>query len=347
MLWLRLTGLLALGGGVGLFLWGDSARSDLPDRPLFVCVDMTSDADSQELARQLEGAGWGNLLELACGGPAMSSFDARRGVVLPVGQVHHRVRAELGGFGEFVGETEIEEAKQQVARVRDWLSEPSLPVSDASGTARPSVRFADLLYLSGHGVAEGEVRSSVNLPVSPPGSGWQPLTGVIFDVDDLRRRRYWANGRTRWVILAACSILDSEGLDPWIGTLEQASGLRGVLGYAGPAPAAELAAEVNERFVEACLEGRSMVEAWALAHESHPRYRSSWRAVLREDATDDSLLDWAMSGELPVGEDNVVTLHVLAGEGTPLRLAQRSLRSPHRGTAAEPVRKHRPSRVDE
>jgi hypothetical protein len=145
---------------------------------------------------------------------------------------------------------------------------------------------ADLIYLSSHGLYSGRLLGETTLHSFSSSHYMFDLAVALAAGTPFTA--------PKWVIIAACSILDESNWNSW-RTLMSDPGdpVRGILGYRATSPGAEDAARLNISFINKLASGMTMLEAWRKANEAFGSGTSrNWSAVCNVDAVGDTLTDW-------------------------------------------------------
>jgi hypothetical protein len=101
----------------------------------------------------------------------------------------------------------------------------------------------------------------------------------------------------KWIILGQCSTVNHATWLLWAKVFARSTpAVRGILAYGEAAPDAEQSRKLTLYFFKLLREGRSFLEAWALANVDN-----RWSAVVHTDAVRDTLIDKRSFAELSRG----------------------------------------------
>jgi hypothetical protein len=144
---------------------------------------------------------------------------------------------------------------------------------DDCNPALPSVLAADLFYVSSHGFQDGTMMGEDGK------AAWWSL-GVCWT------QRTFFKG-PRWIVLAQCSTLNPSMWPFWAYLMRNSDPpIRMILGYEDFSPAATVSATIAKTFVQATLEGKSMLQAWLNPPSGSNPNRA---AIVHPRAVNDSL----------------------------------------------------------
>ena len=174
--------------------------------------------------------------------------------------------------------------------VQDFIVVPQCDV--ATSSLGSGARFADLVYVSSHGVRTGDMFGAAS--------------DLINEVDPFfilakAAAETAASGigfvGVRWLILSNCNTLVGETHNDWLILMDSSPQFRGILGYQGPSVAADKSSAADVRFVGHVKAGQSLRAAWRQANVDSGM-TSQWVVICRDPAKNDTISQWN-SGTLP------------------------------------------------
>ncbi|MDX2087893.1 MAG: hypothetical protein SFX73_08585 [Kofleriaceae bacterium] len=280
-----------------------------------MAIDGTHELDSVVFGRELEKAGWKNLLRgtIARRPPAPGA----RVVVDPL----HPFMPIFDTDGEKTGAPVVVVCPSGLSGSEDhphWSRYPgdvSLPngrvLKGAKAAAELSARYAgtlllrpaiqhskalgyhladpaaagssapvaaDLLYVSSHGWLGGFMGGNwPELAVSPGGDRVPFATSYYFVIGRAARDGLGFSG-PRWIVLAQCSTLNSATWPLWAAVLQNSSPhVRGILAYEESAPGSSGAATLARSFVSKLRAGMPLLKAWIAVNKAAPAGRRRGR----------------------------------------------------------------------
>lgn len=308
-----------LGGGAGYNgtwikdqrILGNESLARISEGALnFAAIDLTSDMDARDLVGRFRGYGWNNLIDKVPNlkDDAHPDMSLQSGIVSPYGKLR-----DISAH-QSICDLPSSVAIKNIATAREWLPTAGVRLSadktrgqllGGTETTDGEVSFANFLFVSSHGYPSGKIK------YTPSFTDFSWFDGTILDVHDLGLGKRWRNGQTRWLMLALCNVLREEHWEDWAKALRDDSGLRGVLGYFRAAPGPAGTRIINDRFFEASRQGKSILDAWKYANYevSNKEGVLTWCALVREDATTDSLDAWTRDKKLPDGRPGARVLY--------------------------------------
>jgi hypothetical protein len=303
-------------------------RAAAAHRPLrYLAIDGTHEQDSVAFGRELEKAGWKNLLagalrELPPVGREPPRLEDPAHPYLPVYRsdgetagppVEVVCPSGLDGVGQdsvwsgYRGTyrtrtgrqvTDIlAAAEQSAAFAGELFLRPAIqysPTLRRYHLADPSVagsrppEAADLLYVSSHGWLGGFFRGNdVEVPI---GGASIHAVSAYFTVGRAAGQGLGLSG-PRWLVLAQCSTLNSATWTLWAKILAKSTPhVRGILAYEESAPGHVPSSALARKFVDGLRAGGSFLQTWIAVNDS---YRRKWAAIVHEKARSDRLRDFS------------------------------------------------------
>lgn len=176
--------------------------------------------------------------------------------------------------------------------VRNFIVTPCCDV--ATSSLGSGTRFADLVYVSSHGVRTGDMfgQSTNHNPEVDPGG---------FFILALAAAKAAASGAgfagVKWLVLSNCNTMVPGTHNDWLTLMKASPGFRGILGYQGPSVAADKSSAADVRFVTYVKAGQSLRAAWRQANIDSGM-TSQWVVICRDPARNDTISRWN-SGKLP------------------------------------------------
>jgi hypothetical protein len=138
---------------------------------------------------------------------------------------------------------------------------------------------ADLVYLSSHGLHNGEMFGDAGLLVS-----WL----FQLTVTASQGGQFAGPG---WLVLSNCGTLDTPTHEDWTKVMSGPTPLRGIVGFREVCPLEGGSAEFAAVFINRLALGASMLNAWKSAVTSKVS-ATAWIVLCHDDAKDDTIADW-------------------------------------------------------
>lgn len=195
--------------------------------------------------------------------------------------------------------------------IRGFILSPSCdPAASSLGSGS---RFADLVYVSSHGVRTGDMFGTAS--------------DTIDEVDPFFiLAKAAASGTSfvgvKWLVLSNCNTLVGETHNDWLTLMTASPGFRGILGYQGPSVPADASSAADVLFVKHLTNGASMRAAWRQANVDSGM-RDRWVVFCRDPAKDDTISQWN-SGTLPPVPAGSVISSFDEGHQAGVRVVRRS-----------------------
>lgn len=291
----------------------------------YVTIDGTRAIDSLAIGELWTGFGWQNLLD----GLRKGTSDPQRRVdtahphlpirhvaekqILPGGRAGSTFRDTvlmpegIDGNGVDPGNWPSATAVGNSLQINDantfvqgFILSPSCDV--ATSKLGSGTRFADLVYVSSHGVRTGDMFGTAS--------------DTIDEVDPFfilakAAAQAAASGAgfagVKWLILSNCNTLVSETHNDWLMLMAASPGFRGILGYQGTSVAADKSSAADVRFVTHVQTGLSLRAAWRQANIDSGM-TGQWVVMCRDPAKDDTVSQWNNGKLPPVVATSAITL---------------------------------------
>jgi hypothetical protein len=172
--------------------------------------------------------------------------------------------------------------------VREFIMTPRCDV--AASSLGSGTRFADLVYVSSHGIRTGDMFGQSTY------HNGEVFTGGFF-ILALAAASGAGFAGVKWLVLSNCNTMVPGTHSDWLTLMKASPGFRGILGYQGTSVDAEKASAVNVRFGTHVKAGQSLRAAWRQANIDSGM-TSQWVVICRDPAKNDTISQWN-SGKLP------------------------------------------------
>jgi hypothetical protein len=149
-------------------------------------------------------------------------------------------------------------------------------------------RFADLVYVSSHGVRTGDMMGDTSYHHSGSNPFFIPAHAAAAGAK--------LEG-VKWLVLSNCNTVVRETHVDWLKLMQASPGFRGILGYQGVSAAADASAGADATFVKLLQAGLTLKAAWREANTRHGM-QNKWVVLCHDAAKDDDIQKWN-DGKLP------------------------------------------------
>jgi hypothetical protein len=199
--------------------------------------------------------------------------------------------APCGDDAKFADKNFNDPASDMLANVRfvkSFVLNPGVSTDSGSATlsadSSNSTITADIVYISSHGTAQGDMYSDDH-DVTVEGRR-KKMPFVIFTPAHAADKKQKFSG-VKWLILSNCNTLRQDINQDWLEVM-QGSSLRGILGFQDLSPGPDGSVNINRRLVRELAGGATFKDAWnkAVSEAGRP---NNWVVICHEDAVDDTI----------------------------------------------------------
>jgi hypothetical protein len=173
--------------------------------------------------------------------------------------------------------------------MQTFILRPSVDAASSSLNDKGTGAVADIVYISSHGLHEGEMYGPAGLwPVS-----------AIFKLNKTARNGGQFSG-PGWVVLSNCGTLDDATHGNWLKLMAGPTPLRGIVGFRDTCPAEGDSVEFVSLFIEGLANGETLLNAWKDAVATKVGSKA-WRVLCHEEAEGDTISTWNASSLKNIG----------------------------------------------